>query len=66
MFELKFRDDKRALKRLGRVQNSIDKFLSSHKGELNKRQHKKLRKLLNKRADALSKATGLKIHSVCD
>jgi len=66
MLELIFRNDKRALKRLAKVQKSIDKFCKSHPGSFNKRQHKKFRKLLSKRASALSKATGMKIHSLFD
>ena len=64
MLELKFLDNKGALRRLTRVEKSIQRFTKSHPGKLNSRQHVKLRKLLNKRAKALSKATGMKIHSI--
>lgn len=66
MFELKFKDDKKALKRLAKVEKKIDKFHKSNSKDMTKRQHKKHRKLLKKRADALSDATGIKIHSLFD
>lgn len=64
MTKLVFKDDKRALKRLAKTQTTIDKFLKKHPGELSKRGHSTLRKLLNRRASDLSKATGMKIHSL--
>ena len=64
MPKLLFSGSKRSNKNLSRVQKSIDRFLKKNTGELSKRGHKTLRKLLNKRAKALSKATGMKIHSM--
>ena len=64
MHKLIFKDDKKALKRLSKTQRSIDKFLKKHPGEMSKRNHSTLRKLLNKRAKDLSNATGMKIHSL--
>ena len=66
MFILKLSNNKKAIKRLAKAQYSIEKFSSAHPGKLNKRQHKKLQRLLNNRANALSKATGFTIHSICD
>lgn len=66
MLNLVFKNDKKATRRLGRAQKAIDKFTGKHKGELSKRGHKKLRRLLSRRADALSKATGMKIHTLFD
>ena len=66
MGNLVFSGGKRSVKRLSKVQNSIDGFLKSHPGSLNKRSHSQLDRLLKKRAKALSKATGMKIHSICD
>ena len=66
MKQLLFNGNKRSVKHLSRVQKTIDRFLKSHPGNLNKHDHKKLRRLLNKRAKALSKATGMKIHSLFD
>lgn len=64
--KLLFKGSKRSIKKLSKVQRSINKFLSKNTGELTKRKHKKLRRLLNKRAGALSAATGMKIHSLFD
>ena len=66
MEKLIFNGSKRSIKKLSKVQNSIDKFLKKHPKELSKRGHRKLRKLLKKRAGALSKATGMKVHSLFD
>ena len=66
MLELKFKDDKSALKKLAKAQYKIDKFIDKHPGKLSARDHKKLRKNLNNRAKALSKATGMEIHSLFD
>lgn len=63
---LTFTGNKRSMKRLSKVQNSIDKFLKNKPKRLNKRDHATLSRLLKKRAKALSKATGMKIHSVCN
>ncbi|MCF2554395.1 hypothetical protein [Faecalicatena contorta] len=64
MLELKFRDDKSALKKLARAQRKVDKYVSKHPGKLNARERKKLGKKLNGRAKALSRATGMEIHSL--
>ena len=66
MFELKFNNNKKALKKLSKVECSIDKFLKKHPKSLSNKEHKKLRKLLKSRAFALSNATDLKIHSLFD
>lgn len=66
MKKLVFNGNKRSIKHLSKVQKSVDKFLKKHPGELTKHGHKTLRKLLSKRAKALSKATGMKVHSLFD
>lgn len=66
MLKLKFKDDEKAIKRLLKAQNAIDKFSKKHPGSFSEKDHKKFRKLLNNRASALSKATGIKIHSLFD
>ena len=66
MFKLIFNNDKKAHKRLVKVQKKIDKFSRTHKDSLSEREHKQLRRHLKKRADALSKSTGMKIHSMFD
>ena len=66
MRELEFTGGKRAMKKLSRVQRSIDKFTKSHKGTLSKRNHSTMKRLLKKRAKALSKATAMQIHSIFD
>lgn len=66
MGDLIFNGGKKSIRRLSKVQNSIDRFVNSHPGRLSKRNHSKLGRLLKKRAKALSKATGMKIHSICD
>jgi len=66
MARLIFRNDKAALKNLSNAQKNVDKFLKKHPGKTNDKQHAELRKLLSKRASALSKATGTKIHSLFD
>ena len=57
---------KSALKRLSKVSMSIDKFCKKHPKNLTTGQHKTLRKLLSKRAEALSKCAGVRIHSLFD
>lgn len=64
MSKLIFNGSKGSIKKLSRVQKSIDKFLAKNKGELSRRGHATLKRLLNKRSKALSKATGTKIHSI--
>lgn len=64
MQKLIFNGDKKALKRLSKTQSSIDKFLKKHPGQMSKRNHSTLRKLLNRRAKDLTNATGMKIHSL--
>lgn len=66
MKQLVFNGSKRSIKNLSKVQKTIDRFLKKHPSELSKRGHKTLRKLLSKRAKALSKATGMKVHSLFD
>ena len=66
MFELKFKNDKKALEKLSKAEKNIDNFLKKHQKSLNKQEHKEFKKLLNNRASALSEATGLKIHSLFD
>lgn len=57
---------KSALKRLSKASNAVDKFCRKHPKKLTNGQHKTLRKLLSKRAAALSKCAGVKIHSLFD
>ena len=64
MKELVFNGGKHSIIRFTKVQKSIDVFLKKHPGKLNNRSHATLRKLLSKRAKALSKATGMKVHSL--
>ena len=64
MLELKFRGDKRSLKKLSKVQNKIDKIVGKHPSKMSSRDHRKLKKQLNNRARALSRATGMEIHSL--
>lgn len=66
MYELKFKDDKKALKKLEKAQMKVDKCLKKSPSEMSARDHKKLRKCLKQRAEALSEATGMEIHSLCD
>ena len=66
MFELKFKDDKKALKKLEKAQRKVDKYSKEKYSDMSKRDHKMLRKSLNGRAKALSKATGMEIHSLFD
>lgn len=64
--KLKFRDDPAVLERLSNAANAIEEFTDSHPNELSEEEHNELRTLLKERAAALSDATGLKIHSICD
>lgn len=57
---------KRSMKKLSKVSSSIDKFCKKHPKKMTSRQHKKMRKLLNKRASALSDCLGVKVHSLFD
>ena len=66
MAELKFRDDPAVQARLAKAQQAIDDFVASHSKNLNAEEHAELRALLSERADALSEATGSKIHSLFD
>ena len=66
MKTLIFNGGRRSIKRLSKVQRSIDGFMKAHPGNLSKRNHSTLRKLLKKRAKALSKATGMQVHSLFD
>lgn len=50
---------------LYRADRAVRSFCARHKGDLSKRQHKKLRKLLNRRAAAISDCLGVTVHSVC-
>ncbi len=64
--ELKFRDNPAAIERLSKAQGAVDKYTKEHPRNLNEKEHKEFRKLLNERASALSEATGMKIHSLFD
>ena len=66
MGKLIFTGSPRSINRVAKVQHRIDRFCKSHPGKLNKHDHAKLGRLLKKRAKALSKATGMQIHSICD
>lgn len=59
-----FKKKKTASERLYRVDQAVRKFCDSHKGKLSPRQHKKLEKLLDNRADAISDVLGVRIHSI--
>ena len=62
MHKLIFKDNKKAIRKLAKVQKHIDIFARRHSKKLSKGQHIVLRQLLRKRAKALSKATGMKIY----
>lgn len=64
MKKLQFKNDEKAINRLSKAQSAIDEYSASHPNELSEKEHKEFRKLLNERADALSEATGMKIHSL--
>ena len=66
MKELEFRDDDEAKERLARAQEAIDDYSTSHPNELSEEEHEEFRGLLKERADALSEATGMEIHSLFD
>lgn len=55
---------KTASERLYRADQAARKFCDSHKGELSPRQHKKLGKLLDSRADAISDVLGVRVYSI--
>lgn len=63
--ELKFKDNKRALKRLEKASKRVDRVAKSSSTPLTRSDKTKLKRSLRKRAKALSKATGMKIHSIC-
>ena len=62
MKKLVFNGSKHSVRRLSKAQKSIDRFLKRHPSELSKHGHRTLKKLFSKRAKALSKATGMKVH----
>lgn len=64
MRKLKFNDDAAAQERLAKVQDAINDYSKSHTNEFSEKEHSEFRALLNERADALSEATGMKIHSL--
>ena len=64
MRKLKFKDDSAAQDRLARAQGAIDDYSAAHPDELSDKEHEEFRSLLHERADALSEATGMKIHSL--
>lgn len=66
MGTLIFNGGKQSIKRVSKVQRSIDGFLKAHPGTLRKHDHSTLRRLLKKRAKVLSKATGMQVHSLFD
>jgi len=55
---------KKSLKRLSRVSTSIDRFCKKHPKKMSSRQHRKLRKMLTRRASVLSDCLGVKVHSL--
>lgn len=66
MRRLTIQDNKAASDRLSNAQNAIDAYSKSHPKKFTEAEHTEFRKLLNERASALSEATGMKIHSICD
>lgn len=66
MKKLKFKNDKEALERLSNVQTAIDDYVDAHQEEWNEKEHEEFKELLKERAEALSEATGMKIHSLFD
>ena len=66
MKELKFNGDIDAQERLAKAQTAIDDYSKSHPNEFSEEEHKEFRSLLNERASALSSATGMNIHSICE
>lgn len=57
---------KKALWQLSTAEKRVNLFLEKHPDNLKKHQHAVLRRLLKKRAKAMSKATGFPIHSIFD
>ena len=57
---------KGALNRLAKASANVEKFCKKHPKKLTTSQHKTLRGLLSKRASALSKCLGTKVHSLFD
>lgn len=49
---------------LYKADRAVRLFCARHEGALSKRQHKKLRKLLDRRAAAISDCIGIPVHSV--
>ena len=66
MPKLQFRKDPMVLNRLSEAQQAIDDYSASHPQQFSDDEHQEFRKLLSKRAAALSEATGMKIHSLFD
>ena len=51
---------------LYRIDQDIQSFTKSHKGNLNDEDREELRTKLNERAKAISDVLGVKVHSVCE
>ena len=66
MKQLKLKDNPESVDRLSKAASAVEDFLASHPNELSDEEHDELRSLLSDRASALSEATGLLIHSICD
>lgn len=66
MKKLKFRNDEKAIECLSEAQNAIDEYSNTHPDEFTEEEHEEFRSLLRERANALSEATGMKIHSLFD
>ena len=66
MKELIFNGDSEAQERLAKAQEAIDDYTNSHPNDFSEEEHKEFRTLLNERASALSAATGMNIHSICE
>lgn len=66
MPKLIFNGSKRSINKLAKIDDKINNFLKKHPKKFNRSESKKYRKLSKKHAKALSKATGMKIHSLFD
>lgn len=66
MKKLKLTKDKAILERLSRASQAVEDYSATHPNTFTDEQHKEFRKLLSNRAEALSEATGMKIHSLFD
>ena len=67
MNELDFsRSSQESLNRLSNIQKKINTLCKVKSKDFTEEQHEELRDLLNERAEALSDALGVKVHSICE